>query len=259
MVTRQDVIHYRDQLSATGLRAATVGVRLAALHSLFEAAKYGGLVERNPVEGVNRPKVEAYAGAKWLTSGEAAQVLRCVDRDTLDGKRDYAILIVMLTMGLRRTEAASLRHSMIVERGDGATELRYTPKGGEDRTRPIPSAAAHAIRDYLAARGDVQADAPVFVAHDNANDSRGEAKPLSGEAIRLLVARYSLKALGRIVNPHALRHTCAGAAWDSTKDLRRVQSLLGHASATTTEKYLHRRDDDRGALGDALAVMFGAR
>ncbi len=256
-VMRADVIGYRDHLTANSKRAATIGVRLAALASFFAHAKAEGLIERDPTAGVDRPKVEPYSAARWLTTGEATQLLKAPNRATLEGKRDYAILVVMLTMGLRRAEVAAMQIGDLTERGDKTAELRYKPKGGEEKTRPIPAAASKAIREYLDARGGLIDDAPVFVAHDHAADARKGDASLTCEAIRLMVERHSLKALGRAVNPHALRHTCAGAAWDTTHDLRRVQGLLGHSSATTTEKYLHRRDDDRGALGDALAVSFG--
>ena len=256
-VTRLDVIVYRDHLAREGKRAATISVRLAALASFYAHAKREGLIERDPSEGVDRPKVEAYAAARWLTTGEAAQLLQAPNRTTIEGKRDYAILVAMLTMGLRRAEVATMRADDLVDRGDGTTELHYKPKGGEEKTRPVPAVASKAVREYLDARGDLSDDAPVFVAHDRAANARKDKTALTCEAVRQMVSRYSRQSLGRMVNPHALRHTCAGAAWDTTHDLRRVQGLLGHASATTTEKYLHRRDDDRGALGDALAVSFG--
>lgn len=265
-VTRADVIAYRDYLAtqgrarasqALGQRAASIGVKLAALASFYEHAKREGLISVNPVEGVQRPKVASYSAARWLTRAEARALLRAPDRKTLEGKRDYAILLMILTMGLRRAEVLAIRCGDLIESGD-RIELRYTPKGGEEQTRPVPLSVWRAIRDYLDARGDGANDAPLFVAHDHAAGMRASVTPMTGEALRLMIARYSLAALGRVVNPHALRHTCAGEAWESTRDLRKVQSLLGHASATTTERYLHRREDDRGALGDALAVLFGA-
>lgn len=263
-VTRLDVIRYRDTLAQAGTSGATIGVRIAALASFFEYAKSQGALKANPVEGVKRPKVEAFRAAKWLNAKEAAALLRGPDRDTLEGLRDYAILLAMLTMGLRRAEVIGITRGSILSSGE-RVELRYSPKGGEDRTRPVPAQVWRAIREYMDARGPLEEDAPVFVAHDRAADVRGhaqaEAEPghaLTGEALRNMIAKYSRRELGRVINPHALRHTCAGTAWDSTKDLRRVQNLLGHASATTTEKYLHRRDDDRGELGEALATIYEA-
>lgn len=254
--TRGDVIAYRDELVKT-VKPSTASLRIAALASFYKHAVAEGLMDRNPAAGVKRPKTTAYAGARWLTDAEARALLQAPDRTTLEGKRDFAIIVAMLTMGLRRAEVAGLMRNHLIEHGDGTAELRYTPKGGEDTSRPVPAIAWRAIGEYLAARGELAADAPVFVAHDRATGSRQTGKPLTGEAIWYIVNRYTEKALGRHVNPHALRHTCANAAWDTTHDLRRVQDLLGHASATTTEIYLHRRGDERGALGDAIGVRFG--
>lgn len=270
-VTRQDVIAYRDQLhnqgrtrvgQAIGQRAASIGVKLAALASFYEEAKDAGLISINPVARVDRPKVEAYSAAKWLTREEAKRLLKSPDRTTLEGKRDYAIILAMLTMGLRRAEVVTIRRADVIQNGE-QIELRYIPKGGEEKKRPVPMAVWRAMREYLDARGDLAADTPMFIAHDHAaikreGNSTHSTNALTGEALRLIIARHSLDALGYTINPHALRHTCAGEVWDSTRDLRRVQNMLGHASVTTTERYLHRRDDDRGALGDALAVLLDA-
>jgi len=255
-VTQGDVIAYRDTLSEEGKSAATVAMRLAALGSFYAHARRVRLVEDNPARDVKRPKVRAYTAARWLTRGEAAALLAGIERDSLVGLRDYAIVVCMFTMGLRLAEVAGLQIGDLRDRGDGSSELRYRPKGGEEQSRPVPAAVSRVVRAYLAARGDPDSG-PVFVAHDRALAMRGTTG-LSREAIRLLVARRTLAALGRQLNPHALRHTAAGVAWDVTHDLRKVQHLLGHSSATTTERYLHRRDDERGTLGDALAVAIGA-
>lgn len=255
-LTRADVIAYRDHLAGS-VKPATAVVRMAAIASLYGHAKDEGLIDRDPTEGVARPKVQAYAGARWLSNAEARELLQLPDRATLEGKRDFAILVVMLTMGLRRNEVALMRVGDLTQSGDGSAELRYLPKGGEHQTRPVPAVAWRAIGEYLQARGQPGPEAAVFIAHDNAAGSREGERAISGESLRYLVAKYTRGALGRVVNPHALRHTCANESWESTHDLRRVQGMLGHASAVTTERYLHRVSDDRGTLGDALGLRLG--
>src|SRR5581483_5639754 len=206
--TVRDISEYRDSLISNGKSSATISNRLAAIGSFYDYVKTLGLIERNPADGVERPTVEPYSTAKWLTTGEEAQLLAAPDRSTLEGKRDYAILVVMLTMGVRRAEVASMCIGDLYMRGDGTVQLRYKPKGGKVQTRPVPSAAWIAIKDYIQERGEFEDEAPVFAAHDRAARWRQRGTPITPETVRLIVARHSRKALGRVVNPHALRHTC---------------------------------------------------
>jgi len=255
-VTRLDVIRYRDTLEEEGKAGATIALRLAALASFYAYAKGRRLIDENPVEGVERPKTKPYQSARWLTSEQARKLLALPDRETLVGKRDYALLLMALTTGLRRSEIVGIHRGDLMEHPDGSVMLRYRPKGGETQTRPLPKVVWAAIRDYLEARGEVADDDPVFVAHDKAAHAR-EVRALTPEGFRLIVERYTRKALGRAVNPHALRHTAATRLWALTRDPKAVQMLLGHSNIAVTERYLHQVEDRRGELGDLLAEDLG--
>lgn len=257
-VERADVIAWRDAMAAA-VSAPTVCQRLAAVSSLYRAAQRDELVERNPCDGVTRPPVKAYGKAFALTSDELKRLLDRVPRSTLAGLRDRAILALAVTMALRRREIADIRRRHLVERG-ARLALVYRPKGKAEESRLIPYAAAQALREYLARRGELQPDDAVFVAHDNARGARA-SRPLSAEAIRALVHRHAQRALGRDdVHPHTLRHSAATHYHDTTGDRRGVQDLLGHARASTTDIYLHAlAGDRRDVIGDAIAASLGLK
>ena len=258
LVTRADVITYRDGLAAAGLSDATICQRLAALSSFYRFALSEGLagLERNPCQGVERPRVKPYDKSRWIDTDAARRVLGQVDTSTPAGRRDRAILALFLTMGLRRAELAGLRRADISEPPGSLARLTYQPKGKPRETRDIPATGWRALRAYLADRGELAPDAPVFVAHDH-GAARRDPTPLTAEAVRLIVAKYTRAALGQALNPHGLRHSSATMLYRLTGDRRAVQELLGHTRASTTDIYLHRLDDRRAALGDLLGAELG--
>mgnify|MGYP000897689953 FL=1 len=243
-VTRLDVIGWRDAMSAAGLAGASISLRLSALSSFYRYAQEQGLAQDNPADGIKRPKVRAYAGAKVLTLEEAERVLATIP-DTLRGRRDRALLGLALTMGLRRAELLGIRRRDILEGRGGGARLRYTPKGGEQQERPLPSAAWRVLRRYLDDMGDVGPDTRLFA--------------LTPDGLRYIVAAYTRRALGEAVNVHALRHTAASVLYGKTGKGKDVQELLGHSRPSVTDRYIHAllEDDRRGELGDVIGDALG--
>src|SRR5450631_4632125 len=108
-VTRAHVIAWRDDLVRRALSDMTVRHRLAALSSLFEYLCEKNSVTHNPVKGVKRPPVESYEGkSPALGDHQARELLDAPDSDTLKGKRDRAILAMLLYHALRRAELCQL-------------------------------------------------------------------------------------------------------------------------------------------------------
>lgn len=251
--SRVDVAGWAESLT-TG--DASRALALAAVSSFYARAVDAGLIERNPAAGVPRPTIEPYRRSVALDRDQAARVLAVIDRETPAGRRDYAMLLLALTTGLRRAELVSILAGDLAETPAGAVVLTYRPKGGNVATRELPRAALAPLRETLADRGPLAPADPVFVAHDHGADRR-RPRPLTAEAWRLIVAKYTRLALGRSVHPHALRHSAATEAWRQTRDLKQVQALLGHRNVTTTQRYIDHLEDNRAALGDDLAAAFG--
>lgn len=255
-VTRADVARYGASLRAAGRSDATIAARLAAVSAFYQHARAEGLTDRNPAEGVPRPSVEPYGHAAPLTRDQAAAVLRGPDRATVAGRRDYAMLLLQFTTGIRRAELVNIRRGDLTTTPAGDWLLTYRPKGGDQVTRPLPRRAVPALQAVLADRGELTADDPLFVAADR-GAARRVGRALTAEAWRGIVTKYTAGALGFRVHPHALRHTVASLAWEKTHDLKEVQALLGHKHATTTQRYITRLEDNRAALGDDLAALLG--
>jgi integrase-like protein/integrase family protein with SAM-like domain len=136
-LTRAHVLAWRKDLEGRELGGATIRRKLAALSSLFEHLCDANAVTHNPVKGVKRPKVESYEGkTPALGDGQARALLDAPGSETLKGRRDRAILSVLLYHGLRREELCTLKVRDIHPRR-GVLHLRVHGKGGKVRYLPL--------------------------------------------------------------------------------------------------------------------------
>ncbi len=149
--------------------------------------------------------------------------------------RDKAILELLFSTGMRVSELSKLKIENINLSRD---EFTVRGKGGKLRVVFLSSTAKDALRDYLGKRRDPSPY--LFVGHDRAKSRREQTGGLTPRSIQRLVERYA-KAAGitKHITPHTLRHTFATDLLLGGADLRSVQSLLGHASITTTQIYTH--------------------
>ena len=179
---------------------------------------------------------------EFLTEEEAEAILRVPDRRTLHGKRDYAILLTLLTTGLRKAEICSLKV------GDLKT-YRNQPvvdvigKGKKFRRIPLNTVTLLAIQDYTkASRNGMEPAHPLF--QTLGKHGPYEERELTPKAVDCLIKAAAKKALLRKrIHPHVLRHTFATTLLGKGNDLRTVQALMGHSHIRTTEAYLHSTDD----------------
>lgn len=149
--------------------------------------------------------------------------------------RDRAILELLFSTGMRVSELASLKIESINLSRD---EFTVRGKGGKLRAVFLSSTAKDALKEYLGKRRDPSPF--LFVGHDRAKGARAFKGGLTPRSIQRLVERYA-KAAGitKHITPHTLRHTFATDLLLGGADIRSVQSLLGHASITTTQIYTH--------------------
>jgi site-specific recombinase XerD len=224
---------YARSLRVRGLSARSAARKLAAVSSWYTYLVRRRAIKANEFGGANRPETNRKESKTvGLTGSEAAAMVRAAIRDTSRQRlRTAAIIGLMISVGPRVAEVVALQLSSLgYERG--MRTVRIVGKGEKIRTRQLPAEAGQLLDAYLAERGD--APGPLFLT--------AGGKPMRTGDIVDLVSRIARQAglfMPERVTPHTLRHTFATVAEESGASVREIQDALGHASAATTEIYLH--------------------
>jgi integrase/recombinase XerC len=212
---------------------ATIRLEFAALRSFYRFLCERQGLPANPLMAVSLPKAEKRLPV-FLTATQIEALLRAPHEAKPEKQaptwmpwRDAAILELFYSSGLRLAELAALDVRDI----DPYNEtVRVLGKGSKERIIPVGEPALEAIQQYRS-RADVSSG-PLFL-----NKLR---KRLSATAVWALVKKYlRLAQIPVPASPHKLRHSFATHLLDAGADLRSVQSLLGHASLSTTQIYTH--------------------
>lgn len=227
---------FRDYLFALmkqGLKRSTIRLRFAALRSFYKFLVLRRGLAHSPVAEVQLPKPERRLPVV-LTIQQIDELLTLPLRIEPAKNapewlplRDAAILELFYSSGLRISEllAIDIRDLDFI----GET-VRVRGKGAKERIVPIGCPALNAIQRYRQAAAVTSG--PLFLSKLR--------RRITQQAVDLLLKKYlKLSGIPFGVSPHKLRHSFATHLLDAGADLRSVQSLLGHASLSTTQIYTH--------------------
>ena len=179
-------------------------------------------------------------------------MLDAIERDTLQGLRDYAILTLMVTGGLRTIEVIRANIEDLRTVAD-STALFVQGKGREEKTEYIKITAPveKAIRAYLRARGTAEAAEPLFTSLSNNSRGNSSTRSISGIVkARLQAAGYDSPRL----TAHSLRHTAVTLSLLAGRDLAEVQQFARHANIATTMIYNHAIDKAKNSCSEAVTA-----
>lgn len=220
-----------------GNRARSRNVRLAAIHSFFryvalEEPAHSALIQR--ILAIPNQRADSKP-IEFLTRAEIEALLAAPNRGTWAGRRDRALLLLMVQTGLRVSEVTALRCQDVLL-GPGA-HVRCQGKGRKERCTPLRREATAVLREWLRERRAEPTD-PLFPA------ARGG--PLSRDGVAYLLTKHVVVA-GRScpslqrkrVSPHVLRHSTAMDLLHHGVDSSVIALWLGHESVETTQIYLH--------------------
>jgi integrase/recombinase XerC len=250
LITQSDVLSYRRYLETERkVSQATINQHLSAISSFYRFAAERGLRPDNPAEGVKRKAVNPYGKATFMQADEARRFLAAIPRDTVQGKRDYALMLLFLTTAVRVGVIASLTMGDFRRQGERVF-MHYTNKGGETVDSELDPFTVAAVNEYLTTRQRLTADSPLFAATEAGrraqfNTGHGSSsRPITARTIHRLVRKYADRAFGKGhgLHPHSLRHTAAmEAARHGT--ISEVSKLLRHKNTRITTIYLDHVDD----------------
>jgi integrase/recombinase XerC len=225
----QHVRSFVARSHARGLQGRSIQRRLAAVRSFFRFLQREGVVQGNPALDIRAPKATRRL-PHTLDVDQMAQLLAHRPTNALE-LRDLALMELFYSSGLRLSELTGLKLADL----DLATgQVRVLGKGSRERIAPVGSMAIKALRLWLAARDGLARpeQQALFVGRHGA--------ALGPRAVQLRVAELARAAgLPQHLHPHMFRHSFATHLLESSRDLRGVQELLGHANISTTQVYTH--------------------
>lgn len=247
---RDDVIAYREMLKENDYKPSTIQNYIIAVRQFFKWTASEGIYP-NVADKVKGAKLENTFKRDYLHSEQVKNLLAHIDRSTLTGKRDYAILSLMVTGGLRTIEVSRARIEDLRPLGD-MTVLYVLGKGRDERSEYVKvcSFTESAIRDYLSARGERNEKAPLFVStSNNSKDKALSTRTVSGIVKEhLLESGYNSSRL----TAHSLRHTAVTLALLAGASMEEAQQFARHKNITTTQVYAHHLDREKNRCSSMI-------
>ena len=248
--TREDVLTFKEELRATH-KPTTIQAYITAVRLFFRwTAQIGRYA--NIADHIKGAKISREHKKDCLTVKQIKKVFRCIDRSTIKGKRDYAILTLMVTGGLRTIEVSRANIEDVRILGD-STVLYIQGKGRDEKTDyvKLPFEVEEAIRDYINCLGKVDIKGPLFSSTSNNNKrQRLSTRTISGIVKECLVnAGFNSERL----TAHSLRHTTATTNLLNGGTLEETQQLLRHSNINTTMVYLHHMNREKNKSEERIA------
>lgn len=228
--TSKEVADFRDALLAQGLGHGTVNRKLTSVRAFFDQMVFRGVITLNPAHSklVRSPKKGGVRKMEALSPEEAKVFLGAIDRTTPEGRRDYALIMTDLHMGLRRSEALAIRTDQF-KTAQGKAYIVFRGKGEKERLVTINQNLEEALAAYSKDRGNT----PGYLF-----PGRDPEKALSGDQFWRLVKKYlALAGIKKKVGTHGLRATFITHNIASGTPLSEIQKTVGHSRGETTLGY----------------------
>ena len=250
---RTVVIRYRIALEQHPYSPSTINLRLAAIRRLAYEASDCGLLSPDLAAGIGRVKGVRRLGVRvgnWLTAEEGKKLLGAESADTLRARRNRALLSLLIGCGLRRAEVTTLQLEDLQLREGHWIIADLRGKGGHIRTIPVPQWVKEAVDSWTVDAGITSG--PLLRSINKAGRIWGHG--FTPKVIWAIV-KANAKSCGLpSVAPHDLRRTCARLCHQAGGELDQIQSLLGHVSIQTTERYLGCKQRFRDAVNDHIGL-----
>jgi integrase/recombinase XerD len=227
-----DLQAYAQSLGQGSLRPASQNRALTAIKSLLSFGQQTGYLAFNVGAAVKlRPNPDGLA-QRILAESDVARLI-----DRAKGSRDQVMLRLLYLSGIRVSELAGLKWRDAVERTDGG-QITVFGKGGKTRAILLKPKTWELL---VSLREQSGPDDPVFRSHKGGHLDVSQIR-------RIVYAAAARAGLPGKVSPHWLRHAHASHALDRSAPIHLVQATLGHASVSTTGRYLHARPTDSSSL-----------
>ena len=231
-INRQQISNWIESMIHMNYERSSVARKLIAIHELFRYLVHEKLIESDISEELFLPKPKQFV-PETLSTEEIERILAIPDRSKPSGLRDYAMIELIYSSGLRVSEVCNLPLTAVnFEEGF----VKIFGKGKKERSVPLGSRSISALKDYLCN------GRPLLLKKNTRSDlfisNRGGA--ISRKIFWAKLKEYAVIAgIVKNTKPHMLRHSFATHLLENGADLRVIQEMLGHENISTTEIYTH--------------------
>jgi Site-specific recombinase XerD len=269
-ITRVDMLNYRKYLSEQGKANITINRMFTVARLVVAELVNNGTIVQSPLEKSFKPlKTNTETTHVALNDKQSKQFLDAIDTKTLKGKRDYAMVSLMLRCGLRREEVHNLNIGNIkMKAGHHVADIE-DGKGGQPATVKVPPDVWRYIDEYMQAlqtacpRRDARLAAPLFVSMrkgDKPSYQEDHADKLVERRIDIKAIETVVKTLGNAIGvvdltPHGLRATFITLAMEHDATLEQTQYAARHKDPRTTERYRKRKMNLDNNAVDKLSFL----
>lgn len=242
--TRAHIEVFARELELTGRRLATVASKLNALAGYYRFAVIDGLLDRDPMVNVRRPRIERVSTTQGLTRTEFADVLRAVETMSPCA---HALVCLLGLNGLRVSETCALNVEDLGHH-KGQRTARLHRKGGKTQTVPLSHRAAWAVSNAV----DGRTSGAVLLSRSGAQLDRRGAGRIIAQVVRAA-------GVDKRITPHSLRHTLVTMALDAGQTERDIAISTGHADTRMVAYYDRGRENiSRNSTHAVAAWVEGA-
>jgi integrase/recombinase XerD len=235
--TREDILAFKGYLEAQGLSSATLSTYLTGVRRFFEWTE-GMKFYPNIAKGIKGGKRAKGFRKDPLTVNQARELLSGAGRETLEGKRNHALLNLLVRTGLRTIEAIRAEVGDIrQESGEAVLWIQGKGRDAKDEFCLLTSETLRPLNEYLQTRGRTETGDPLFTSLSDRNRNQR----LTTRTIRGIVKRH-LKGMGldnERLTAHSLRHTAITLSLMGGATIQEAQALGRHANVNTTLIYAH--------------------
>lgn len=215
------------------LEKSSIERKISSIKSFFKFLIMKGYISENPARILKFPKKEKKL-FKIFNIDDLFNLLELPDKSTAAGLRDALLMELMYGTGVRVSELVGISLDDIDFNG---LRLRIRGKGKKERIVPLADFHIKFIQKYLSVRHEIVKDGTINT--DKLFINKLGTK-LTDRSVRRILEKY-LKIAGLPIDftPHSFRHSFATHMLENGADLRTIQTLLGHSSLSTTQKYTH--------------------
>lgn len=234
-IDRKTIRGFLAHLNADNSSKRTIVRKLSVLRTFFKWAFANGLIQINPTEELESPKIEKKIPL-YLSYEQVTRLFEQPDTDSYLGFRDRTIMELFYSSGLRVSELVSLNR---IDFDPKNLLLKVRGKGKKERVVPLTQMAARWIQDYLNhPERDKEIDGHLPEQDSHAIFLNRLGTRLSPRSVDRKFDKYlSISGLAGKVTPHTIRHTIATHWLEKGMDLKTIQEILGHSSLATTTIY----------------------